>query len=945
MLSIQNVSGSGQASTYYGADNYYAKDSDEARDASKWHGSGAKELGLSGAVDPDAFKAILEGNVDGIQLGRKVGDKIEHRPGVDLTFSAPKSLSILALVGGDKRLVEAHTEAVKETLNHIEKNHLFTRVRNGRSVEQVPAGKMVAATFTHDTSRDLDPQLHTHSVVANMVQDQAGKWRSMDNSDLYTSKMFLGAMYRNNLAEKVHALGYGIERTHDDGRFDIAGVPKGLIKEFSQRSQQIEKHLEEYSGGTRTAKGAASAALHTRDAKKDVDRPALKSEWEQRTEPYQTDLDKIIPGADKARTADKRAGVMMAKDAVAFSMKHLSERSAAFTGVDLRASALHYAVGGTNIAQIDKEMSERLKGGDLIKSPMSTERTQLYTTRQALVSELRVIKTMQQGQGKSPRIASERRFENVANVDGLTRGQKSSLKLIATSKDFLVGVEGWAGVGKTFMMDRLRGAAEKQGWKVRGFSTATSQANTLQKDAGIESKTVASFVAKYSRFNNGTAAGTGKLRNEMQRTLLVVDEASLTSTEQARKFLDIAATGRAKVVMIGDTKQLGAVEAGKPFHQLQKAGMATPEMSEVLRQKNNPYLRDTLSLVRDGNIKVAFERHKDNIIQATQSEHVGSLAGKKWLGLPHHKRQGTLVVAQSRATRSMVSATIRDGLQSEGRITGDAAMIDTLERKDLTNAQRQDARNYREGDTVLFERDFTKQGVPKGQYAVYETTADRNGAVSLVDKQGELHSWTPREFGYKQGATSTYTSQEKELMSGDRVRWTYNADKDAGIVNTENASVKSVDGDTVTFSMHDGGELQMKIDDPRLQHFDYAFSTTAHASQGLTADSMIGILEATLPGLTNQQSLYVQLSRAKEDITVILDDKDRVIELLEKNSGEKVSALEALDMPYLDKEGAEIDVNKMEEKERHIDGEQENTPFLDMMEESNEKEDEHGLDI
>lgn len=957
MLSIQNVSSAGQASTYYGADNYYAKDSEEAREASQWVGSGAKELGLTGPVDTKDFQKVLEGNAGEVQLGRKIHGDIEHRPGTDLTFSAPKSVSILALIGGDKRLVEAHNQSVKATLSHIEKNHLFTRVRNGRSVEQVGVNKMVAATFTHDTSRELDPQLHTHSVIANMVQDDQGKWRSLDNSDLYNSKMFLGALYRNELAQRVQTLGYMIERTHEDGRFDISGVSKELIQEFSQRSQDINKHIDLFAGGNRTAEGAAKAALKTRSAKKDVDRTALKDDWENRTKDHGQNLEKLIPEGNENTKPDNQLTMQVAREAVKFAMDHMSERTAAFTGTDLRASALHYSVGAAKMNQVEKAIQERMDSGELLKSPNSTKNTTLYTTKNSLVSELRVIKLMQEGQGNAARMVSERRFDKVANTEGLTHGQHVSFRHVMTSKDFLTGVEGWAGVGKTFMMDRLRAAAEKQAWNIRGFSTAKSQANTLEQDSSIKSNTIASFISQYSRYNNGSPAGTGKLKSELSRTLLVVDEATLTSTNQARKFLEIAKTGNAKVVMIGDTKQLGAVEAGKPFHQLQKAGMATPVMSEVLRQKDNPYLKDSLSLIRDGNIKVAFERHKENIIEVKPNEHVGQIAGKKWLSLPHHKREGTLVVAQSRETRGTVSKTIRDGLRSEGRISGQEVSIETLDRKDLTHAQRQDARNYKEGDTVIFERDYSQLGVKKGQYSVLEQTSDRNGEILLTDKHGEISNWTPKNFGYRDGATSIFTSSDRELQAGDKVRWTYNADKEAGVVNTQNATVKSVEGEQVVFAMQDGSELKLDVNDPRVQHFDYAFSTTAHASQGLTSENMIGTLEASLPGLTNQQSLYVQWSRAKEEVTMVVDNQDRVIELLEKNTGEKISSIEALEMPYLNIDGKEIhtDIEKpndldkdtldIEERNIDIDGSEDDSLLQDNDLENDKEELEFEIDF
>ena len=175
VVSIGTVAAPSQGVSYYERDGYYARDDPEHRIASAWTGKGAEALGLSGTVDPDTFKAVLEGQVpdgSGRRLGRigPEGDRI-HRPGRDLTFSAPKSVSLAALVGGDERVVEAHDRAVAESLSWVEQNTAKTRLRDPATGRMVQTGnqKIVAATFRHDTSRNLDPQLHTHAVLANML--------------------------------------------------------------------------------------------------------------------------------------------------------------------------------------------------------------------------------------------------------------------------------------------------------------------------------------------------------------------------------------------------------------------------------------------------------------------------------------------------------------------------------------------------------------------------------------------------------------------------------------------------------------------------------------------------------------------------------------------------------------------------------------------------------
>ena len=203
-------------------------------------------LGLSGPVEPDVFMDVLEGAVpdgSGRRLGRREKDgSITHRPGRDLTFSAPKSVSLVAMLGGDADVAAAHDAAVRRTLDWLEATTIQTRMKDPETGLLVHAEgqKMVAATFRHEVSRNLDPQLHTHAVIANMVQGEDGKWRTMANETLYRRKMLTGMVYRSELARGLQALGYAIEKTHADGRFEIAGVSRDTVEAFSTRRAEIE---------------------------------------------------------------------------------------------------------------------------------------------------------------------------------------------------------------------------------------------------------------------------------------------------------------------------------------------------------------------------------------------------------------------------------------------------------------------------------------------------------------------------------------------------------------------------------------------------------------------------------------------------------------------------------------------------------------------------------
>ena len=199
MISMHNVGSAGQALHYFSADNYYTKD--EGLEHSEWFGKGAGQLGLAGQVDQQAFLELLGGKVDGQDLGKwvrneKSGEKErEHRPGTDMTFSAPKSVSLLAEVHGQREVREAHEAAVKKALAYLETELARTRRTVDGRTESVATGNVTVAMFRHNTSRDLDPQTHTHAVIMNATRREDGQWRSLANEEIYSAQRVIGALY------------------------------------------------------------------------------------------------------------------------------------------------------------------------------------------------------------------------------------------------------------------------------------------------------------------------------------------------------------------------------------------------------------------------------------------------------------------------------------------------------------------------------------------------------------------------------------------------------------------------------------------------------------------------------------------------------------------------------------------------------------------------------
>ncbi len=415
VASIGAVAAPSQGVSYYERDGYYAKDDPDHRDASAWAGKGADALGLSGPVDPDVFPAILEGRVpDGPRLGRPGKDgEIVHRPGRDLTLSAPKSVSLAALVGGDARVADAHGRAVERTLAWAEERAVETRMKGPDGAGMIRAGNQKA-------------------VIANMVQGADGKWRTMANEKLYSSKMLIGALYRGELARELTSLGYGIEKTHADGRFEIAGMSREVIDAYSTRRAEIEAAMDGRGLETPAENQCAAqrAALMTRAAKRDVDRAELREMWQRQADGLGFDARALTADAmEKSRDAprkDRGVGRGAAPDgaaarqadlfdpppqspadaAMAWAVEHHSEREAVFAKTDLLAAALAWKPGSVTIGEAEAAVARLEKEGTLHACGLPQWGESL-TTDKAVADEKETIALVGRGRGASVSVTTE----------------------------------------------------------------------------------------------------------------------------------------------------------------------------------------------------------------------------------------------------------------------------------------------------------------------------------------------------------------------------------------------------------------------------------------------------------------------------------------------------------------------------------------------------------
>ena len=578
---------------------------------------------------------------------------------------------------------------------------------------------------------------------------------------------------------------------------------------------------------------------------------------------------------------------------MSWAIAHLSEREAVFARSDLLAAALAWKPGAVTVESADGAIDAARREGRLHDAP-GLKGGDGLTTDTALADERETIGLMRAGRDRGQVLMRPRKVRQHLNNGPLTGGQKQAVATILSSKDRVVGIQGYAGTGKTAMLNRARALAEKSGYRMLGLAPSASAVQTLGAESGIASETLQGFLARNAGVAEGRLArkAARRMQDEFSKTVLVVDEGSLASTVQARDLLRIAGTLRIpRVVLVGDEKQLDAVDAGKPFAQLQRAGMQTAVMDEILRQRE-PALKQAVEASVAGDIRKAFEKLGPGVAEVKADNIAGAVAAR-WLRLSAEERENTGVMAPSHELRVAINGHIRERLAREGTIHGPAFHGEQLVSRGYTGAEKALAANYTPGDVVAFHRPYRRLGVDKGDERRVVEVDRRSRTVTLADASGGTVSWKPGQVAGRQGGSEVYGAEPIELRAGDRVRWTRN-DRDHGLVNSRTAEVVAVDGDRVSFRLEDGRALTLGRGERQLRHLDHAHASTVHAFQGRTVDNVIAAMEADHPHLTTRKSFYVEISRARHRAELVTDDAARLRERLETTTGERIAALEAI---------------------------------------------------
>lgn len=945
MISLKTVNRSAatKASHYYAdqRDDYYSRDGT----AAQWQGKAADALGLTGVVEQAEFLRALRGDFGrDVTLSRSVRLDSEARAALDITFSPPKSVSIQALVGKDGSVINAHDQAVTAALEFLERELLRARQTERGVTTTERTGSAVIAMFRHETARPTegaysDPQLHTHSLLMNVTQRADGSWVAISNDEIFRLKSMMESVYHAELATALEKAGLQIR--YVDKSFELAHISRDQIEAFSKRTQDINAELAALGETRQTASHALkqTIAIKTRLGKApEITREELQKDWEEQAKELGIDFSPTKAPNEKGKQEEPPGGLspeaaaLIADQSIRWAIQHHTERESVMDGKEMLKTALHRAHGtGIGLKELKAAVKRSLDSGHLILGKLEyrhardregagmsrsdwTERLVVggmgknqaeeqvrksiargeivptgakYTTQVAREREKRILQIEREGRDQVQPILTTTAAKLALDGRSLMPGQLAAAELILSTPNRFVGVQGLAGTGKSHMLAKVKEVAESVGYTVKAVASYGKQIEAL-RELGMEARTVASVLEARQRDRFKLDA----------KTVLVIDEAGVVPSRIMERLMQMAEADGARIVMLGDTGQTKAIEAGRPFHQLQVKGMATALMGDIIRQKS-PELKAAVELAAAGHASGSLGILEQKLqavhtidVDATRYDAIAT----RYASFNPDERRETLIVTGTNASRNALNEATHQALGLAGR----GFEFSMLTRRDTTQAERRVAKYYVAGDVIQPERDYKTGNLKQGEmYRVIGVRPEK--ATDLVVEHvatGERTTFNPA----RAAKISVYEPVKAELAAGDWVRVTrHNAQLD--LANGSRFEVLAVTPTTVTIG---GGGRRLILDASSAPlHLDRAYATTSHSSQGLTCDRAL-INSESYSRTTQRDVYYVAISRARHQTEIYTDSAGKlsgVVDRLEEKTAALDIGLES-SRPWRPKEAA-----------------------------------------
>ncbi len=893
MLDISKPLNASQAQTYHKLDytsptqSYYAQ-GDQVK--GEWQGKLVESMGVSGEVSALEFSRLTEGRhpVTGEQMvrhriateytnpDRSTTKAVAHRAGWDAMFAPAKSVSLTALVGGDDRIREAHRAAVTVALDELEK---YTHARLGGNKPAEQTGRFLAAKFEHDTARPVDgyaaPQLHTHAVIFNVTQRADGTTRALQEQPFFESQNFVTAVYQSELMYRLRSLGYEIE-PGESGAPEIKSYSADYLKASSQRREKIKEEMEKR--GVSGPEAAEIAARSTREKKHTMTPAEVLAAHRELAAEYGNQPQRVVVEArERAQTMGHNPDrVAHAREAVTYARSSLYEREAVLDERLLLRDALRRGMGNTTYPQVRAEFEARHQRGDFLSVESHKHASSpRFTTPETIAAERANIDYVRAAKNTvQPIMSAEDAQRQAQSRDFLNDSQKRVIEEVLNSPDRIHGLQGRAGSGKTSVLSSIREGAEKNGFIVEGFAP-TSRAAAQLREAGIDASTLQSFLARKTDLSH----------EQQPRHLYMLDESSLASTKQMRDFLQ-KLQPQDRVLVIGDTAQHQGVDAGRPFQQMQEAGMRTAQLDRIVRQKDPALLKAVEHLAKNETQQgITLLQEQGRITELPDRRDRIAAIAKDYAARP----ENTLVVSPDNKSRQEINEAIRAELLQTGKLKDDGKVFRTLShRSDMTGADRTWAARYNVDDVVQYNTGSKELGIERGSLTTVKAVDAKANLLTVERADGEVIAYDPRRLR----GVNVFCEQERQFATGDRIQFTGSL-KELSVANRDLATIERIENGRMTVRMDGKEKRTLTFDTEKVRQYDHGYAVTSHSSQGLTSERVLAHFDTEGPrGLVNTRLAYVAISRASHDAQIYTNDAAR----LGKRLATDISKTAAIDL-------------------------------------------------
>jgi hypothetical protein len=885
MLRITESESAAAAKQYYccslNIGDYYF---DKQEIVGVWGGVSARQLGLDGRVEQDAFLKLIDNlRPDGTPLTARTVDN--RRPGYDFTFDVPKSVSLVHALEHDERIPVAMRYAVDETMREIEAE-MYTRVRKHGASDDRRTGNMLWADFTHFTSRPAplnreaeaailkenpwmqvfadkagrlfvpDPHLHMHVYAVNATFDPVERqWKAGEFMRIKRDASYYQAAYHSRLARELQKLGYEIEPV---GRaFEIRGVPRSMVEVFSRRTKEVEDAAREL--GITDAKAKAELGAKTRRRKnKTLTRSELGKVWASLATRKERDALQEI-----AKHSQGRMMVMDSPEAALASVKYALgcelERVSEVSEKRLLATALERAVGRAGVGTVRDALN---RTPEILRAEINGEKR--LTTAGILAEESALMDVVRNGRGRVRRLVEgEYLFINPL-FQGRSKEadeQKAAIRHVLQSQDWIVGVVGRAGTGKTTLLKEISAGVNGTGRNlVLCAPTAEAARSVLRGEGFAQADTVKHLL------------GNAEMQAQLRGGVLWIDEAGMLGNRDMMALLNVARKeGAARVVLAGDYTQIRSVPRGDAFRFLEEnAGLRVARLENIRRQKT-PEMKAAVEAISRGEVDKGMgllDKQGSIVVgdtQATQKALAKAYAEAVVWNERRGAKKSALVVCPTHREGEAVTLAIREELREAGQIARGEQAISRVVNLSWTDAEKRNPAAYYDGLAVEFKQN--EKGFRRGERVTVSAIDAREGRVMVV-KTDLTEVPLPLNHAEK---FQVYRMAELNVARGDRMRITENGFDKAGTYRLNNGATFTVDGFTPSGDIiAENGKVIAKD----YGHINHGYVVTADAAQSKTVDTVFAAVGHESLSATDMRRMYVTISRAREDVKVFTDDRD-----------------------------------------------------------------------